>query len=161
MVRRLFRWGFTLGVLICAGIALVRLLRPRDDALLSAPSVDDGEPWLPLREPTPVAAPAVPEPEPARAAKPATKKTVKITKPSSRKAAKSTKAASKRVLETPGGAWVEPDNGVCPTTHPVKAKLSTKIFHVKGGASYERSVPDRCYRDAAAAESDGFRQSKI
>jgi hypothetical protein len=64
----------------------------------------------------------------------------------------------------PGGvadvAWVEPTGEVCPTTHPVKAKLSSKIFHLPGGQMYERSKPDRCYRDAAAAEADGLRQSQ-
>jgi len=31
---------------------------------------------------------------------------------------------------------------------------------VPGGLAYERTAPDRCYRDAAAAEADGFRPSK-
>jgi hypothetical protein len=57
-------------------------------------------------------------------------------------------------------AWVEPVDGVCPTTHPVKAKLKSKIFHVAGGGNYDRTIPERCYRDPAAAEADGFRQSK-
>ena len=57
--------------------------------------------------------------------------------------------------------WVDPlDSGACPATHPVKAKLSSKIFHVPGGLAYDRTTPDRCYRDAAAAEADGFRPSK-
>lgn len=62
----------------------------------------------------------------------------------------------------PGSAspWVAPVDGACPTTHPVKAKLASKIFHVPGGASYERTVPDRCYVDAAAAEADGLRAAK-
>jgi hypothetical protein len=57
-------------------------------------------------------------------------------------------------------AWVEPSGDVCPTTHPVKAKLTSKIFHVPGGQMYDRTKPDRCYRDAGAAESDGLRQAK-
>ncbi|MEX2255242.1 MAG: hypothetical protein WEC34_07380 [Acidimicrobiia bacterium] len=56
--------------------------------------------------------------------------------------------------------FVEPTEGACPATHPVKAKLSSKIFHVPGGLSYERTVPDRCYVDAAAAEAEGFRAAK-
>ena len=59
-----------------------------------------------------------------------------------------------------GDAWVEPTDGACPASHPVKAKMSSKIFHVPGGLSYERTVPDRCYPDAAAAEADGLRPSK-
>jgi hypothetical protein len=55
---------------------------------------------------------------------------------------------------------VEPVDGACPSSHPVKAKMSSKIFHVPGGLNYERTVPDRCYLDPAAAEADGLRQSK-
>lgn len=58
-----------------------------------------------------------------------------------------------------GAAWVEPNGDACPATHPVKAKLSSKIFHVPGGQSYDRTRPDRCYRDPAAAEGDGLRQA--
>jgi hypothetical protein len=59
-------------------------------------------------------------------------------------------------------AWVEPDDdGSCPTTHPVKAKLSSGIFHVPGGLNYERTKPDRCYLDESAAEADGLRPSKV
>jgi hypothetical protein len=42
----------------------------------------------------------------------------------------------------------------------VKAKLSSGIFHVPGGANYTRTQPDRCYRSPAAAEAEGLRQSK-
>ena len=31
-----------------------------------------------------------------------------------------------------GAPWVEPDDGSCPLTHPIKAKLSSGIFHVPG-----------------------------
>ena len=59
-------------------------------------------------------------------------------------------------------AWVEPDaDGGCPESHPVKAKLSSGIFHVPGGANYERTKPDRCYVDEAAADADGLRPSKV
>ena len=58
-----------------------------------------------------------------------------------------------------GDAWVEPTDGTCPASHPVKAKMSSKIFHVEGGLNYARTHPDRCYRDPAAAEADGLRKS--
>ena len=48
-------------------------------------------------------------------------------------------------------------DGACPATHPVKAKLSSGIFHVPGGANYDRTHADRCYVDAEAAEADGLR----
>ena len=49
------------------------------------------------------------------------------------------------------------DDGSCPLSHPVKAKLTSGIYHVPGGVNYERTKPDRCYVDAAAAEADGLR----
>jgi hypothetical protein len=67
-------------------------------------------------------------------------------------------SAPKSVLPEPG--WVEPVDGACPASHPVKAKLASGIYHVPGGQSYERTSPDRCYTDAAAAEADGLRASK-
>jgi hypothetical protein len=57
--------------------------------------------------------------------------------------------------------WVEPQDDVCPASHPVKAKLGSGIYHLPGGMNYDRTKPDRCYLDAAAAESDGLRPSKI
>jgi hypothetical protein len=57
-------------------------------------------------------------------------------------------------------AWVEPVEGACPATHPVKAKLSSGIFHAPGAQMYERTKADRCYADAEAAEADGLRASK-
>jgi hypothetical protein len=57
--------------------------------------------------------------------------------------------------------WVEPRDGTCPATHTVKAKLTSGIYHLPGGLNYERTRPDRCYLDAAAAERDGLRQSKL
>ena len=59
-----------------------------------------------------------------------------------------------------GAAWLEPVDGDCPASHPVKAKLSSGIYHLPGGLSYDRTHPDRCYRDAAAAEADGLRPAK-
>ena len=56
--------------------------------------------------------------------------------------------------------WVEPVDGGCPASHPVKAKLSSKIFHLPGMANYERTNPDRCYLGAAEAEADGLRPAK-
>lgn len=57
-------------------------------------------------------------------------------------------------------AWVEPVNGTCPTSHPVKAKVASRIFHVPGGASFDRTQADRCYLNSDAAEADGLRAAK-
>jgi hypothetical protein len=58
------------------------------------------------------------------------------------------------------GPWVEPVDGACPVTHPVKVGAGSKVFHVPGGRFYERTRPQRCYVDAAAAEADGYRAAK-
>ena len=57
-------------------------------------------------------------------------------------------------------AWVESDGAACPVTHPVKANVRSGIYHLPGGASYDRTRPDRCYRDPAAAVADGLRASR-
>ncbi|HEY9555990.1 MAG TPA: hypothetical protein VIR58_04605, partial [Acidimicrobiales bacterium] len=56
--------------------------------------------------------------------------------------------------------WVEPTDGVCPASHPVKAKMSSRIFHLPGMLNYDRTRPDRCYRDAETAEADELRPAK-
>lgn len=56
--------------------------------------------------------------------------------------------------------WVEPTDGECPESHPIKGNADSMIFHVPGGMSYERTIPERCYASAADAEADGFRQAK-
>ena len=61
---------------------------------------------------------------------------------------------------TTASAWIEPTDGVCPASHPVKAKMASKIFHLPGMANYDRTTPDRCYVDPAQAEADGLRASK-
>jgi hypothetical protein len=59
--------------------------------------------------------------------------------------------------------WVEPngDGTACPISHPIKGKLSSGIYHVPGGANYDRTIPDRCYVSEEAAERDGMRRSKV
>lgn len=64
-------------------------------------------------------------------------------------------------LDRDESPWIDPpDSGACPAHHPVKGKLASGIFHVPGGANYARTIADRCYRSAEAAEADGLRQSK-
>ncbi len=57
-------------------------------------------------------------------------------------------------------AWVEPVDGTCPASHPVKGNAGSGIFHVPGGASYDRTTPERCYATADDAEADGFRAAR-
>ncbi|CAA9241723.1 MAG: hypothetical protein AVDCRST_MAG76-1805 [uncultured Acidimicrobiales bacterium] len=123
------------------------------------------------------AGPAKAQPAPARPVKRASSPSAgaarKVAKPVSgakkasttttRKAAAAPQPAAKKVSsrkKKPDVLWVEPVGGACPTSHPVKASLSSGIFHVVGGLFYERSRADRCYVDAAAATADGLRQAK-
>jgi len=121
-------------------------------------------------QPAPASAPEVPDAPQAGEASTTSKvpktKAPTTKTPRSGKAASSTAKAAKaskkatRKKPAPARAWVEPDGGVCPTSHPVKAKLSSMIFHVPGGLSYDRTRPDRCYRDEDTAEADGLRPAK-
>jgi hypothetical protein len=63
--------------------------------------------------------------------------------------------------EAPAGpAWLEPVDGACPPGYPVKAKLSSHLYHEQGMLAYKRTHPDRCYINSAAAERDGFVRAK-
>ena len=72
--------------------------------------------------------------------------------------AKKAGAATKRAGINPdSGTWVSPNgSGEAPATHPVKAKVASRVYRVPGMPMYERTAPDRCYVSAEAAEADGF-----
>jgi hypothetical protein len=115
--------------------------------------------WEPIPNTTPVTVPVaepVAVPEPVAAPAPVNL-LQEAPAPKQAKKAPAKKAAKKKA---PAAAWVDPIEGGCPSTHPVKAKLSSKIFHLPGGLNYPRTVPDRCYLDVAAAEADGLRAAK-
>ncbi len=58
-------------------------------------------------------------------------------------------------------AWVAPDSaGDALTSHPVKVKESSRLYHLPGMLAYDRTRPDRCYLTAEAAEADGFVRAK-
>jgi hypothetical protein len=60
-----------------------------------------------------------------------------------------------------GADWVAPDEaGACPESHPVKVKLSSRLYHLPGMNAYARTRPDRCYPTAEAAQADGFTRAK-
>lgn len=131
MLRRLFRIGLTLGLLGGLAFAVVKVFGSRHDDDVDVRRASD-EPWPPL-------VPDAAAPAPVVAPKAATRA---ATKPA------------------PAKAWVEPNGAVCPTTHPVKGKLTSKIYHLPGMLNYGRTKPDRCYPDADAAEADGLRAAK-
>jgi hypothetical protein len=134
VIRRLLRLGLLLGVLAGIAVALTKLLHDQEQDR-AAVGTRPSEPWPRLTaDPAVAAAPvarAVPDPDAP-------------------------------VARAPAGAraWVEPTGGACPASHPVKAKLASKIFHLPGMANYERTNADRCYVDATSAEADGLRPSK-
>jgi hypothetical protein len=80
-------------------------------------------------------------------------------KPSKRGPARRTPTG--KAEEPPGERrWVAANDGVCPQTHPVKAKLSSKIFHSPGSRNYSRTHADRCYPDEQSASADGLRPAQ-
>jgi hypothetical protein len=122
----------------------------------AAPAVP-AEPVAPVEKAVEPPTPAPPRKAASRtpsAKKPPTKKATaaKATKKTSRK-----RAPAKAATPAP---WVEPIDGTCPPTHPVKGKLSSMLFHLPGMFAYDRTNPDRCYRDGVAAEADGLRSAK-
>ena len=53
----------------------------------------------------------------------------------------------------------------CPGTHPIKGNFTTYsgercIYHVRGGAFYNKTKPERCYASGADAIADGCRASR-
>ena len=161
----------SLAAALAAVVAAVKAMRRTDDPL-PTPATSPSEPWPPLRgdaapateEPwTPDAAPAPntpdPDPDPVPAADVASPRpestdeaTVRFPEPD-----------GVPVAATPaqGASWTQPTaGGGCPDGYPIKAKMASKIFHSPGQLNYDRTTPDRCYVDAAAAEADGLRAAK-
>ena len=153
MIRRFLRLLVLAGA-AAAAVAVIRG-RGRQDAPLPSPASEPSGPWPPLRNESPVppdpaddAVSVDPDPTPPDG-------TVVVPEPDG------VPVADTRHTAPQGAPWVEPDeDGGCPPGHPVKAKMSSKIFHLPGQLNYDRTTPDRCYVDAAAAEADGLRAAK-
>ena len=62
--------------------------------------------------------------------------------------------------DPPVAAWVAAVDGALSAQPPGQGQRNSGIFHVPGGRFYERTQAERCYRDAAAAEADGYRAAK-
>ena len=84
------------------------------------------------------------------------------TKPAANKLSPTTEAGAVRPPSTQASdaAWVQAQDGACPSSHPIKARLASRIFHLPGMAAYQRTAADRCYRDETSAEADGLRKAK-
>lgn len=57
-------------------------------------------------------------------------------------------------------SWVEPVGDVCPTSHPIKVKLGSRVFRRPEMPSYQNSKPDRCYASEGAARRAGFNEAQ-
>jgi len=160
VIRRSFRFGLIAGLLAGLVAAVVKVLGSRSEVGGPAVAAPDTGPW-PRLEADP-AVPAPPQvglvPDPDAPAPASTEPVEAAAPPAPAKQTAAKKATAKR--KAPLRAWVEPTGDVCPTSHPVKAKLASKIFHLPGMLNYDRTKPDRCYLNAAAAESDGLRPAK-
>ncbi|MGI8664341.1 MAG: hypothetical protein ACR2LQ_14195 [Acidimicrobiales bacterium] len=153
MIRRSFRIGLWLGVLGGLGYAVLRLTQGKKPQP-APPQPGSSQPWQRLEvadKLAPAAAAVAPlvAPQPAAVVDPRPP-------PPVRKAPAKKAAAPKKAL----APWVDPKGDICPKSHPVKAKLSSGIFQVVGNFAYDRTKPDRCYKDEAAALNDGLRAAK-
>ena len=133
-----------------------------DEPLMEPEPVADIAPASPAPAPAPTPTPA-PAPEPEHVAKPVAKKPA-AKKPAAPKPAAPAKKTPAKKKAAPvakvKAAWVDPQGNICPQTHPVKAKMASKIFQVPGNFAYARTNPDRCYVSAEAAVADGLRPAK-
>jgi len=168
----MLRIGVRTGLLMAILFALMKLVRSRrsngDDEWAAA----GPDSWPPVQTPVTIEPPApivterIAPVRPTMAKKAAPAKKAAATK----KSAPAKRAAPKRataglIEEAPAPTsgritWVEPTGRICPPSHPVKARLSSRIFHLPGMAAYNRTTPSRCYLDEATAVEDGFTKSK-
>jgi hypothetical protein len=149
-VGRLLKRMFKLGLLAGAAYAVWRWLEAqRSESDLRWEAQPPPYPPRPRIEESPPATPVTATATASTAASPATESP----------ATDAARATPTAPGTDAGDVWVEPVGDACPVSHPVKAKMSSRIYHVAGGLNYERTHPDRCYRDPAAAEADGLRRA--
>lgn len=161
-MKRLVRFA-SLAAAVAAVIAAIRALNREQDPLPTPASGPTGSPWPPLRaEPTtttPVGD-ATPTPDAAPAPNPPAEESHEVVVPEPDGVPV---AAAGEAPDAPaaGGTWTEPTaEGGCPEGYPIKAKMTSKIFHAPGQLNYGRTTPDRCYASTEAAEADGLRAAK-
>jgi hypothetical protein len=141
------------------GGAVAAALKAFQGRPVAQPAAGPAPTWTPLPDAQPVVVPPRPAPTaPSTPRAPVERSTVSIADLQEAPAPAKKAPAKKKAAPLP--PWVEPIDGACPPTHPVKGKMASKIYHLPGGFNYPRTKPDRCYRDAAAAEADGLRPAK-
>ncbi len=157
MLRHLFRYAFKLALVAGVGAAVSKALARRRSEPFAPVST---APWPPIESTPPVAAPdtGVPGTEAPATGVPGVEVPAAET---SSVQAPSTPVPADEPAELGDTLWVEPDDeGECPTSHPIKAKLGSGVFHLPGMANYERTKADRCYPDSETAEADDLRQAQ-
>ncbi|HVF76263.1 MAG TPA: hypothetical protein VM938_14595 [Acidimicrobiales bacterium] len=163
MIRRSFRIGLRVGLLggIAAGVAkIVQSRRSPSPVVESPPPSTEVAPeteWPPIQAPPTEVEAEVPTVQAEQETAAPVRKAPAKKAPAKKKAAPRTRKAAAPAVAT---AWIEPTGSVCPPSHPVKAKLSSRLFHLPGMFAYARTVPDRCYTTAEAAEGDGLVKAK-
>jgi hypothetical protein len=156
LLRRVLRLGLLAGV----GVGVLKAVRGRKGPDPWADSwVSTGPPGGTRPSPAPVAAASAPpaagttQPAPADPGKPAPSRAAKPTRTGPAR-----KSPTGKAEDPPGERlWVPANDGVCPQSHPVKAKLASKIFHTPSSRNYSRTKADRCYPDETSAQADGLR----
>jgi hypothetical protein len=157
-VLRLMRRGALLGLLAGAAYAVYRFIASRAPDTAGVTFQTSPVPGLPRPVPridTPPAAAASPAgsaPEPVVATAPESPERPLVD------GAGATPIPEAVITGAP--PWVDPIEGECPVSHPVKAKLTSGIYHLPGGGNYDRTRAERCYVDADAATADGLRPPK-
>lgn len=156
LLRRVLRLGLLAGV----GVGVLKAMRGRKGPDPWADSwVSTGPPGGTRPSPAPVAAGSAPpaagttQPAPADPGKSAPSRAAKPTRTGPAR-----KLPTGKAEDPPGERlWVPANDGVCPQSHPVKAKLASKIFHTPSSRNYSRTKADRCYPDETSAQADGLR----
>jgi hypothetical protein len=134
-MRRLLGWTIRFALLV----AVVSLARAIVEAR-RPPAPPSGMPWPPIE--------------------PAVVPTTTFTAPVADSALAAEPVPAAMTGNEANPASVDPVDGTCPITHPVKGKQKSGLFHEPGMAQYERTHPDRCYVDASAAEADGLTRAR-
>ena len=71
-----------------------------------------------------------------------------------------TQAVEEAELLCPPGAVVGKGAQECPDGYPVKGNASSLIYHLPGGGSYERTIPEFCFASERDAEAAGYRAAR-
>jgi hypothetical protein len=164
-MARLLKRLLLLAILGASVAAAVRALRGRSQAASPSEDSDAGPSWpvmSPITEPATEPSAAAPAKAVAEKTAPASPAKKKDKAPAKKAAAKGDGAGTDKKAAAAGksaASWSAPVKGSCPDGYPVKAN-SSGIYHVPGGQSYDRTVPERCYPDPKAAEADGYRAAR-